>query len=242
MPWGVQEVSTLLKDHPRIVDDFFGRPWVERFCGPEAAHILTSSLLHTLGSIDTKTLGLAVEAPDRQAGQRPSAAPRRVGLVPAPATSFHERGGFFANFLPGETVVLTGLGGVGKTQLAADFIRKHGTDAAVIWVTASSRDSILATYAEAARAFLGQQDNVEQAATRLLTWLATTRDVWLVVLDDAQTPSQLRGLWPQGPAGKVIVTTRRRDAALAGHRRRVVDVDVFSAEQATRFLRSALRE
>jgi hypothetical protein len=33
VPWGVQEVSTLLKDQPRIVDDFFGRPWVERFCG-----------------------------------------------------------------------------------------------------------------------------------------------------------------------------------------------------------------
>src|SRR6266496_4055816 len=27
VPWGVQEVSTLLKDQPRIVDDFFGRPW-----------------------------------------------------------------------------------------------------------------------------------------------------------------------------------------------------------------------
>src|SRR5579859_7549172 len=36
VPWGVQEVSSLLKEHPRLVDDFFDRPWVERFCGPEA--------------------------------------------------------------------------------------------------------------------------------------------------------------------------------------------------------------
>ncbi|SCL38829.1 NACHT domain-containing protein [Micromonospora rhizosphaerae] len=46
VPWGVQEVSTLLKDQPRIVDDFFGRPWVERFCGQEAARALANNLSH----------------------------------------------------------------------------------------------------------------------------------------------------------------------------------------------------
>lgn len=46
IPWGVQEVSTLLKNHPRVVDDFFGRPWVERFCGPDAAQALEHNLPH----------------------------------------------------------------------------------------------------------------------------------------------------------------------------------------------------
>ena len=44
VPWGVQEVSSLLKEHPRIVDDFFGRPWVERFCSPAAALALANNL------------------------------------------------------------------------------------------------------------------------------------------------------------------------------------------------------
>lgn len=44
VPWGVQEVSGLLKEHPRLVDDFFGRLWVERFCGPEAAQALVGNL------------------------------------------------------------------------------------------------------------------------------------------------------------------------------------------------------
>ncbi|MDX8036937.1 NACHT domain-containing protein [Lentzea sp. BCCO 10_0856] len=44
VPWGVQEVSILLKDQPRIVDDFFGRPWVERFCGSDAAEALANNL------------------------------------------------------------------------------------------------------------------------------------------------------------------------------------------------------
>jgi hypothetical protein len=42
----VQEVSSLLKDQPRIVDDFFGRPWVERFCGPDAVQALENNLSH----------------------------------------------------------------------------------------------------------------------------------------------------------------------------------------------------
>ncbi|GAB2657526.1 NACHT domain-containing protein [Nocardia goodfellowii] len=44
VPWGVQEVSTLLKYQPRIVDDFFGRTWVERFCGSDAAEALANNL------------------------------------------------------------------------------------------------------------------------------------------------------------------------------------------------------
>jgi hypothetical protein len=44
VPWGVQEVSALLKNHPRIVDDFFGRNWVEAFCGPQAAQALANNL------------------------------------------------------------------------------------------------------------------------------------------------------------------------------------------------------
>ncbi|MCD7444767.1 NACHT domain-containing protein [Streptomyces lincolnensis] len=52
VPWGVQEVSGLLKDQPRIVDDFFGRPWVERFCGAEAAQ----GLAHNLPQQDSREL------------------------------------------------------------------------------------------------------------------------------------------------------------------------------------------
>jgi hypothetical protein len=44
VPWGVQEVSGLLKEHPRLVDDFFGRAWAERFCGPETAQALAINL------------------------------------------------------------------------------------------------------------------------------------------------------------------------------------------------------
>lgn len=44
VPWGLQEVSAMLKLQPRLVDEFFGRAWVERFCGAQAADELANNL------------------------------------------------------------------------------------------------------------------------------------------------------------------------------------------------------
>jgi len=38
---GQERLSEWLKDHPRIVDDFFSRAWVEVFCGPDAVKQMT---------------------------------------------------------------------------------------------------------------------------------------------------------------------------------------------------------
>ena len=35
--WGAEEVSSRLRDQPRLVDDFFGRAWVTAFCGEDRA-------------------------------------------------------------------------------------------------------------------------------------------------------------------------------------------------------------
>ncbi len=42
VPWGIQEISRLLKSYPVIVDDFFGRSWVKVFCGDQAAESLAA--------------------------------------------------------------------------------------------------------------------------------------------------------------------------------------------------------
>ena len=42
--WDETELSTLLKDHPRLVDDFFGREAVRTFLGDEAANALRDRL------------------------------------------------------------------------------------------------------------------------------------------------------------------------------------------------------
>ncbi|MEU8319762.1 FxSxx-COOH system tetratricopeptide repeat protein [Nonomuraea sp. NPDC048881] len=140
--------------------------------------------------------------------------------------------------------VLSGLGGVGKTQLAARLAHRlwnqKGVDL-LIWATATSRSGVVARYAQAAADVTGVEDpDPAQAAERLLAWLASTDRRWLVVLDDLTDPADLTGLWPPTtPTGRTVVTTRRRDAALLAGRH-LLDVDVFTPAEAVRYLRDKL--
>jgi NACHT domain len=42
--WDSDELTIMLKSHPEIVDDFFGRAWVRAFCGDEADSLLKDRL------------------------------------------------------------------------------------------------------------------------------------------------------------------------------------------------------
>jgi hypothetical protein len=44
IPRGGEELSDILRGHPELIDDFFGRGWVEAFLGPEAAKKLGAQL------------------------------------------------------------------------------------------------------------------------------------------------------------------------------------------------------
>ena len=41
-PLGIKQISERLKFHPDLIDDFFGREWVRKFCGQKAAEKLSS--------------------------------------------------------------------------------------------------------------------------------------------------------------------------------------------------------
>ncbi|WP_052397689.1 tetratricopeptide repeat protein [Streptomyces sp. NRRL F-5123] len=141
--------------------------------------------------------------------------------------------------------VLSGLGGVGKTQLAAEYAHEVWTAGEVdllVWVNADSRSAVVATFAEAAAEVCGADPgHPDRAAERFLSWLQSEGRRWLVVLDDLADPADLTGLWPPAaPYGRTVVTTRRRDAALTGAGRRRIDVGVFTPDEATAYLAAAL--
>ncbi|MBC9001765.1 tetratricopeptide repeat protein [Micromonospora aurantiaca (nom. illeg.)] len=141
--------------------------------------------------------------------------------------------------------MLVGLGGVGKTQLAANLAHRMWQDGSVdllVWVTATSRSNIIAAYAQAIAPATGfDNTEPEQAAQRFLTWLATTSQRWLVVLDDLIDPDDLTGLWPPHGlrVGHAVVTTRRRDAALIAGRE-VIDVALFTPAESVAYLNAKL--
>ncbi|KES05561.1 hypothetical protein BU52_18725 [Streptomyces toyocaensis] len=142
-------------------------------------------------------------------------------------------------------VVLTGPGGVGKSQLAAAaFHRSRQPGGVRIWVPASSRQSVLTVYARAWRVISGGEGGSgwddETQADLFLSWLRTTTRPWLVVLDDVDEPGDLRGLRPVGEHGRSLVTTRRREAAVIRSASRIVPVGAFAPQEAVDYLRSRL--
>ncbi|MEV6716130.1 tetratricopeptide repeat protein [Lentzea sp. NPDC051208] len=167
--------------------------------------------------------------------------PLRCGLVPPRAAAFQER----PVDLDAPVTVLSGLPGVGKSQLAAGHAERlwaAGEVDLLVWVTATSRESIVSSYADVAAKLLGVDDpDPERGARTFLEWLAGTHEPWLVVLDDLRAPADLDGLWPPA-GGQVVVTTLRRDAVLRGHQRRLVAVEAFTEDEGIAYLRTALAD
>nr|MDQ2816346.1 hypothetical protein [Actinomycetota bacterium] len=50
--------------------------------------------------------------------------------------------------------------------------------------------------------------SAEEAAERFAGWMAGTGRRWALILDDLRDPADLEQLWPAGPAGQVVITTR----------------------------------
>ncbi|GAB1640233.1 tetratricopeptide repeat protein [Krasilnikovia sp. MM14-A1259] len=185
-----------------------------------------------------------------QRGPRPAPRPgkgRLVGRIPPQAQCFHGRpeSAELASASPSaQARVLAGLGGVGKTQLAAAHARARlAAGDLVVWVDAASRDAIVSRYADAG-AQVADADAADplRAAERFLAWLATADQPWLVVLDDLTDPADLKDLRPPGdvPTGQTLITTRLRDTALAGVGGPRLEVDVFATAEAEAYLRAAL--
>lgn len=180
------------------------------------------------------------------------------GQIPPLADSHsprQETGLSLASLQPGQTTVLAaaddaaarslgGLGGTGKTHLAAALARAHLAEGAaylVVWVTATSQDSVIGSYAQALHdvGMPAPDENPERAA-QFLDWLATTELPWLVVLDDLSDPAGLEDYWPRGAAGRVLVTTQRQDAGQLRDSR-VVAVGTFSLREAVWYLSERLQ-
>ncbi|MEU5215383.1 tetratricopeptide repeat protein [Streptomyces sp. NPDC020807] len=111
---------------------------------------------------------------------------------------------------PGEVFVqaVHGLGGVGKSALAAEWAAgRH--ELVRWWITADTAPAVEAGVAALARALQPGLAGLpaEVQTERATRWLADHPDRWLLVLDNVEDPAHIRPLLDRVPGGRVLVTT-----------------------------------
>jgi tetratricopeptide (TPR) repeat protein len=181
----------------------------------------------------------------------------RIGEVPPLVEGFTDRpdtvGDLADIFVPGSAVALVSNpaaeslpnwpGVSGKTQIAvmiAESLWRSRFIDGLIWISVTNRAAVVSGFVQASVAATGLEPTgtADSVAVRFVSWLAETRQPWLVVLDDLPEAVDLSGLWPEGRAGRLLVTSPR---PLVGRpRTRVLPVGFFSTREALNGLHERL--
>lgn len=129
--------------------------------------------------------------------------------------------------------VLHGLGGIGKTQLAIEFARKHRQNySAVFWIDGSSKEKLQQSIAnlakllpqhqllERARSYAQQpHEELDGAIKDVLSWFSqSSNEQWLLIYDNvdreisAETSDpeafDLKEYLPEADQGCILITSR----------------------------------
>jgi len=137
-------------------------------------------------------------------------------------------------------VILHGLGGIGKTQLAIKYCRRHKEKyTAIFWLNANDEDSLKLGFRDVAQQILQDHPsasmlasvdldgNLDQVVLAVKAWLDLRKNTrWLIIYDNYDNPRipgiadssaiDVRRYLPRSDHGSIIITTR--SAQVSGQR------------------------
>jgi hypothetical protein len=130
------------------------------------------------------------------------------------------------------TVVLHGLGGIGKTQLTIAYSKRHKDNySAIFWLNIKDEDSLKQSFVKIARQILREhpmasrlssidmKENLNKVIDAVKAWLSLSNNTrWLMIYDNYDNPKvtsnidpgavDIRKFLPESYQGSVIITTR----------------------------------
>ncbi|MFI1866017.1 FxSxx-COOH system tetratricopeptide repeat protein [Streptomyces jumonjinensis] len=183
---------------------------------------------------------------DRMAPRYPGAEPP-VWSVPLRTTSFTGRTELLETIREhlrtgDQTVLLRGMGGVGKTLLAQEFAHRFKGDYDVVWhIQAEQRNLAVEQYAAMApRLGITGHKNPSDTARAVSDALDRGEPYhrWLLILDNADDAELITDLLARGRSGHTIVTGQRSEGW--SRHAEIVEVGVFTRAESVSHLRRRL--
>jgi DNA-binding XRE family transcriptional regulator len=140
-----------------------------------------------------------------------------------------------------QTQAITGLGGIGKTQIAIEYAyraRVQGRYHHTLWISAGSSEAILTSFVELARLLmpsLVEQEKTNQSTivAVLLRWLEQCTSPWLLIFDNVDDLSLIQPYLPRWGNGRILLTTRVHAVSAVASS---LEVESMGVMEATHFL------
>ncbi|KAK3348926.1 P-loop containing nucleoside triphosphate hydrolase protein, partial [Lasiosphaeria hispida] len=141
-------------------------------------------------------------------------------------------------------LVLTGLGGVGKTQIATAFAYDSYSKmrySTVLWFFAVEKQELVKSFTQVAKS-LGLYPEMPPIALALLQWLSREQtSKCLLVFDntDDLESFDVSQFFPKVPWGDILITSRCKQADRLGH---AMAIDVMDEDEAVQLLLRCSRQ
>ncbi|MEV8453015.1 FxSxx-COOH system tetratricopeptide repeat protein [Streptomyces sp. NPDC052095] len=255
-PRGHEEWNRALREVVAADPDRFAAVSVTTATLPGATSVLAAADLTNVGAEEAERrllvrLGLPTgplpEPAGPRQGPRYPADPSEVwGGVPRRNIRFTGRDELLSSVYrtlqdagPGAGVVtLHGMPGAGKTQLAAEYVYRFGSEYDVVWWVPADRRALYRQKLAELAPELGLSTGAEYGERLRAVHDALRRGEphphWLLVLDGADEPGDIWDLVPSGP-GHVLITSRNR--RWSEYNSHLVGVPVYSRDESVAFIR-----